>query len=456
MLNFDGYGMTARQAALGAVLAGALGVTPAAMAQGEAEALDHAQTIEAAWQRLEDHIRLRSTAATSWPGVTPPASTGWQADWTTRGLGALYCDSVLVVFAARADLKGVGDDQRSVRLAPHLEAARSHDEVPPLHWLQAGEAEGILGRASVSLPACMAGTAPSGRVALAGEVIDPFTVSNQVLTPERQDRACPAGTHGAGQVWARDLAQEVNGRGDDVGSPVPGPWRLLVDHCVADYTEWVHYRTACTFTPGPPHSGTLTGESVWRRQKSVSAAGETWLTAPEFVSTSCWTDPNPTPPTPTDWETTTTETRTASCGSGYTGTRTQQRTKTWSNRKWHWDASPTTRLTATGSWTTTATTCRKTTTTSTRQCVRRGKGGEDLHCSGGNDGGSGDRSDRGSGWDVDGDGRADYDNYADIDDKDKPNAKAVDNSPINRGGGGGNTGPADPGSNCGGCGREGF
>ena len=486
MLNFDGYGVKARKAALVAVLAASLGVTPTAMAQGEAEALDHAQTIEAAWQRLEDHIRLRSAAAVSWPGATPPASTGWQADWTSRGLGALYCGQVLVVFANRADLKGVGDDQRAIRLAPHIEAARTHDEVPPLHWLEAGEAQGILGRTSVTLPACMAGAAPSGRVALAGEVVDPFTVSNQVLTPERQDRACPAGTHGDGQVWVRDIAQEVNGRGDSVGSPVPGPWRLLVDHCVADYTEWVHYRTACTFTPGPPHSGTLTGESVWRRQRSVTSSGETWLTAPQFVSTSCWTDPNPTPPSPTDWQTTTTETRTVACGTGYTGTRTQRRTHTWLNRKWPWDASPTTRLTATTAWTTTATSCRQipppddppdhdppdddpdqddppddsttetTTQTTTRQCVDRDKGGG--NCGDGGNGGNGGRDGTiGGGWDVDGDGKADVEHSGDLTESQRQTANYVDgHTPIGRDRGGPDNDGGDPGSNCGGCGREGF
>ena len=442
MLNFDVYTSMVRQAALAGALAGFFGAAPpamAAMAPAQSAALDHAQTIEAAWQRLEDHIRLRSAAPTAWPGATPPATTGWQTDWTERGIGALYCGQVLVVFATRADLKGVGDDQRAVRLAPHIEAARTHDEVPPLHWLEAGEAEGILGRASVALPACMAAAAPTGRVALAGEVIDPLTVSNQVLTPERQNRPCPAATHGAGQAWVRDLVQEVNGRGADVGNPVPGPWRLLVDHCVADYTEWVHFRQSCTFAPGPPHSGTLTGETVWRRQRAVTAAGETWMTAPQFVSSSCWTDPNPVPPTPREWTTTTAETRTAGCPEGHTGSRTQRRTLTWRHLQWPWDASATVTRASMTNWATTGSSCRRIET----------------------DGDGGGRSGGGGSWDVDGDGVGDYDTYGSIPDRQKASAKAVDRDAVpggkdrTGGGGGGDGGKGDRGEGDGPGGQKG-
>ncbi len=482
----DGYAKPLRLAALAAALAGFLGGAPTALA-ATAEALNHAQTIEAAWQRLEDHIRLRSSAPTAWPGATPPAATGWQADWTERGLGALYCGQVLVVFAAATDLKGVGADQRAVRLAPHIEAARTHDAVPPLHWLEAGAARGILGRASVTLPACMAGALPEGRVALAGEVIDPLTVRSQVLTPERQNRPCPAATHGTGQAWVRDLVQEVNGRGAAVGNPVPGAWRLLVDHCVPDYTEWVHFRQPCTFTPGPPHQGTLTGETVWRRQRAVTAAGQSWRTPPQFVSTSCWTDPNPTPPVPRDWSSTTTSSRTVGCAAGFIGSRTQRRTLTWFNRQWPWDAAPTTRLVSTGSWTTTATSCRlpppppppppppvvtvsvtttgnsgggdTTTVTPTRTptpppprtptpCVDRDKGGGcPSSGNGGNDRGGNDPD---SGIDVNFDGRADYHTMGQVPAKDLRNARSVNNSPTGGGGGG----PGDRGKGpAGGIGR---
>ncbi len=349
-----------RRAALAATLAAALAHGPVALAQDNHDvALEHARTITLAWQHIEDHVLWRSTAATSWPGTTPPASTGWRVEWTARGLGALYCDSVLAVFADRDDLKGVGDDQRSIRLAPHLEATRVSRHEPPLHWFAAGTAEGILGRDSLTLPACMAATAPTDRVGLAGEVVDPFTVTKDRVTTERQDRTCPAGAHGAGQVWARDITQEVNGRGEDQGSPVTGAWSLLVDHCVADYDEWVHFRTTCTFTPGAPHTGTLTGETVWKRQRSVTAAGETWLTAPSLVSTSCWTDPNPTPPVPRDWTTTSTSTRTVACPSPQIGQRTQRRSTSRFYRQWPWDAAATLMRTTTSSWTQTASTCRQ-------------------------------------------------------------------------------------------------
>ena len=352
--------LSVRSSALAATVAAALVYDTAAVAQDNHDvALEHARTITLAWQHLADHVLERSTAATSWPGATPPSSTGWRAEWTARGIGALYCDSVLAVFANRDDLKGVGDDQRSVRLAPHLEAARVNRREPPLHWFAAGTAEGILGRDSLTLPACMAATAPTDRVGLAGEVVDPFTVTKDRVTTERQDRTCPAGAHGAGQVWARDITQEVNGRGDDQGSPVTGAWSLLVDHCVADYDEWVHFRTTCTFTPGAPHTGTLTGETVWKRQRSVTAAGETWLTAPSLVSTSCWTDPNPTPPVPRDWTTTSTSTRTVACPSPQIGQRTQRRSTSRFYRQWPWDAAATLMRTTTSSWTQTASTCRQ-------------------------------------------------------------------------------------------------
>ncbi|MDE0204241.1 MAG: hypothetical protein OXK73_17620 [Rhodospirillaceae bacterium] len=488
-----------RHAAIAVTLAATLAHAPVVLAQdNHGVALEHARTIALAWQHLEDHVLERSTAATSWPGATPPASTGWRADWTTRGIGALYCDSVLAVFANRDDLKGVGDDQRQVRLAPHLEAALVNRDEPPLHWFSAGTAEGILGRDSVTLPACMAATAPSDRVGLAGEVVDPFTVTDQRVTTERQDRTCPARTHGAGQVWARDITQEVNGRGDDQGSPVTGAWSLLVDHCVADYDEWVHFRTTCTFTPGAPHPGTLTGETVWRRQRSVTTAGETWLTAPEFVSTSCWTDPNPTPPVPRDWTTTSTSSRTVSCPSPQIGQRTQRRSTSRFYRQWPWDAAATLVRTTTSSWTQTASTCRQPPPPPPPQCPAgqtgtppncetpppeqcpAGQTGTPPNCStpeteettsspqdtpadtpvGGGGGG-----DRGQSWDTDGDGRGDYANYKDIPDGEKDQAEVVDgdvapgqdtgsddgNNNGDRGGGGGPDGDRGAGGGPGGA-----
>ena len=387
-----------------AVTATVLASTPViANDYSETEALFHARAIEEAWDTLATHIIHDSTAAVTWTGTTPPASTGWLADWTDRGLGAHYCDHVLLVYVTSAAMKGVGTNLVPVQLAPHQEAKARNRDIPPLHWLDSGTAQGILGRESVALPSCM-GATPSDRPALAGPVVDPFRVTTSQITHEHQDRTCPAGFHGAGQTFVREVTQELNGRGDPTGAPTTGPWSLLVDHCHADTVEWEYFRQPCTFTPGEPHTGTLTGEAVWRREKSVTASGTSY-SAPEFVSTTCWTDPNPTPPTPTEWTSTTTDTRSVSCGSGYTGSRTQTRTLTWRHLKWPWDASATVQQVAATSWTTTASSCRK-------------SGGD------GNNGGNGNRG-GGGGWDTDGDGRADYSTYGEIPGDEKGTATAV-------------------------------
>ena len=48
----------------------------------------HAHALKTAYYRLEEFILRGSTAATSWPGDTPPSSTGWLDTWTDRGLRA--------------------------------------------------------------------------------------------------------------------------------------------------------------------------------------------------------------------------------------------------------------------------------------------------------------------------------------------------------------------------------
>ncbi|MDE0416431.1 MAG: hypothetical protein OXI95_05775, partial [bacterium] len=344
---------------LATVAAATILLTPPAAASDyvETEALFHARAIQEAFDTLATHIEDGSTAAVSWTGTTPPSSTGWLADWTARGLGARYCDNVLLVHVTTASMKGTGTNLGVVQLAPHLEAKARNRDVAPLHWLDAGTAEGILGRESITLPACF-GTTPSDRPALAGPVVDPFTVTTDQVTFEHQARACPAGFHGTGQTWVREATQKLNGRGDPTGTPTTGPWSLLVDHCRADTVTWEYYRQSCTFTPGAPHVGTLTGDAVWRRQKSVTASGTSYG-APEFVSTTCWTDPNPTPPVPTETTSTTSETRSVSCGAGYTGSRTQRRTLTWRHLKWPWDASATVQRVSQTNWATSSNTCRR-------------------------------------------------------------------------------------------------
>ena len=483
----------ARHARIAAAAAAALSMPAAANDYVETEALFHARAIEEAWDTLADHITADSTAAVSWPGTTPPASTGWLADWTARGLGALYCDNVLLVHVTTTAMKGVGTNLAALQLAPHLEAKVRNRDVPPLHWLETASARGVLGRESVTLPACMS-PVPSDRPAIAGAVVDPFTVTTNQVTHERQARACPAGFHGTGQTFVREVIQQLNGRGDPTGAPTNGAWSLLVDHCRADTVSWEYHRQSCTFTPGAPHVGTLTGEAVWRRQKSVTGAGTSYG-APEFVSTTCWTDPSPTPPVPRDWTSTTTSRRTVACPPGQIGQRTQRRTTTWLNRQWPWDAVPTvTRISGT-SWTQTASTCRQpppppppppkdpppqdpptqelpqqcppgqvgtppNCTTAqeppkTKPCYDRDKGGgcptQETGNSAGRDGGLG------GGWDTDGDGKADVAELSQVEQSQRSKANFIqghtpigrdrDNGGGNRGGDGGGSVGGGPGGN---------
>ena len=282
-----------------AVVAGGLTAPPAAAQGYEAEqvyrqeALAHARAIAEAWRRLEDHILRRSMAPVSWTGSVPPAETGWLDAWTGRGVRARYCEDTLLVYMEPAVLKGVGRDQRSVQVAPHLYA---EGDLPALHWLEGGGASGVAvgtaGRASVSLPACLSDASfgaplPSGRAALAGVVRDPHLQRRERVSHERTVEDCPAGSHGDGRTMTREVRQAHDGRGDAVGDPVVGSWQVLIDDCRADYREWEHYTLDCSWLAGPPHNREMTGREIWRREKTVTADGIAWGT-PEFVSTSCW------------------------------------------------------------------------------------------------------------------------------------------------------------------------
>ncbi len=97
----------------------ALAQVPADERVYRAEALAHAGAVETAWRRLEAFILKESSAAASWPGAVPPASTGWQASWTQRGVEARYCEDTLLVYLAPDELKGVGRDHRAVHAAAH-------------------------------------------------------------------------------------------------------------------------------------------------------------------------------------------------------------------------------------------------------------------------------------------------------------------------------------------------
>ena len=338
--------------AIAAVLAGALTTAAPAAAQGyeaervyRQEALAHATAIAEAWRRLEDHILRRSSAATGWTGSVPPAATGWLDAWTGRGVRARYCEDTLLVYMEPETLKGVGRDQRSVQVAPHLYA---EGDLPALHWLEGGAASGAAtgtaGRASVSLPACLAqesfgGPLPSGRAALAGVVRDPHLQRRERVSHERRLDACPDGSHGAGRTMTREVSQAHDGRGDAVGDPEYGPWQVLIDDCRADYTEWEHYTLDCRWFAGPPHNREMTGQEIWRREKTVAQDGIAWGT-PEFVSTSCWEGHTPSLPQAEVSETLRTETTHGACPSGYTGTAVLTRTVTRRATRWPWDAEP--------------------------------------------------------------------------------------------------------------------
>ena len=337
------------------LLAGAsLGVMAGAPAEAQeaadervyrSEALAHARAVEAAWRRLETFILRESTGPTVWAGV-PPAGTGWQAEWTVRGLEARYCEDTLLVYLAPERLKGVGRDHRAVHAAPQ---AYGDERNPVLHWLENGRAVGGAGRASVDLPDCLA-PLPSGRAALAGGVRDPFLHMSDRVTRERREEDCGAGEHGEGRAYVREVTQTVNGRGDPVGDPAEGPWELSIDLCRDDYSQWEHYTLVCRWDAGPPHNRRMEGREVWRRLKTVTAAGESFG-APEFVSTSCWTgNALPPPPTPDISETSREETKSEGCPAGYVGSIGYRRTVTLRSTRFPWDEAPVTQ-TIYGPWT---------------------------------------------------------------------------------------------------------
>ena len=314
------------------------------------EARAHARAITEAWRRLEDHILRRSVAAASWTGSVPPVATGWLDAWTERGVRARYCEDTLLVYMEPAVLKGVGRDQRSVQVAPHLYA---EGDLPALHWLEGGLATGSAGRATLGLPACLSdasfgGSLPSGRAALAGVVRDPHLQRRERASHERTVEDCPADSHGDGRTMTREVRQAHDGRGDAVGDPEFGPWQVLIDDCRADYTEWEHYTLDCSWLAGPPHNREMTGQEIWRREKTVTADGIEWGT-PEFVSTSCWEGRTPALPQAAISETVRTESTHGACAAGYTGTRVLTRTVTERSTLWPWDAQPTVQDIA-GNW----------------------------------------------------------------------------------------------------------
>lgn len=339
-------------------------------------ALRYASMIERAYGRLHGHIRNRSTAAATWSGAAiPPAGTGWDAVWTAAGVRARYCDDVLVVYIAPDALKGVGDQHRAIQQARrnYLAQRESGVRLPMLSWLESGTVTDSQGNARV-LPACMTSSytapLPSGRAALSGDVVDPWTDVRERATFETRESACPAGQHGEVRE-RREITEDFNAKGDVIpGTRVEGAWVAAPGSwCRADYTYNEIFTRECSWNQGPPFNREMTGTETWRIPVAVTAdrAAEAETPprygvvqrtpgTPVFVSTTCWDGPPPTPPVPTSTVTTETETRTLSCGTGFTGSITESRTKTTATTTYPWGEAQLVSIEYTN-WSETANTC---------------------------------------------------------------------------------------------------
>ena len=320
------------------------------------DALAHAGAVASAYRRLEERILLGSTAVTSWSGSVPPPTTGWLPLWTERGVRARYCDDTLLVYLKPAKLKGVGEDHRSVHVAPFAYVSDGNEgQFPALHWLEGNVAKGGAARPTVTLPPCMTAVdplPPGGRAALAGRVKDPFAHIIDGVTHELRREDCSAGMHGPGRREAREIRQRENARGEATTDPaVYGPWELVADACRVDYAEWEHNTVECRWDAGPPHNREMVGEEVWRRLKTVTAGDPgaeppqdlvvTTFGMPEFVSTSCWyAELAEVSHTPVISESFYQESRVVECGQGFTGTRSYSRTRTRRSTKFPWDEAP--------------------------------------------------------------------------------------------------------------------
>ena len=339
-------------------------------------ALRYASMIERAYGRLHGYIRNRATAATSWTGAAiPPAATGWESVWTDAGVRARYCGNVLLVYIAPDALKGVGDQHRTIQEARRnfLAERETGVRLPMLSWLESGAVTDSQGNVG-AVPACMVSSytapLPSGRAALSGDVVDPWTDIRERTTFEARESGCPAGHHGMVRE-RRSVTQDFNAKGDASGpqvfgvwTPAPGSW------CRADYTYNEVYTQECAWTQGPPFNRKMTGTETYRIPVSVTADRDAEAEDPPrfgvvkrtsapavFVSTTCWGGPPPTPPVPTTSVATETQTRTLGCGSEYTGSIGERRTKTTATTTFPWNEAPLVSVEY-SNWSETNNTCR--------------------------------------------------------------------------------------------------
>ena len=331
----------------------------AATAQGavdghfKSHALRYAGMIERAYGRLHGFIRHRSTAVVSWSGAAvPPASTGWEAVWTEAGLRARYCDNVLLVYFGAAEAKGVGGAHRAIQQARRsfLPERERGVKLPMLSWLEAGRVVDAHG-SDRSLPACITANylepLPSGRAALAGDVVDPWTELRERESFEHREAPCPPGKHGV-KRHRRTVTQEFNKSDAPVGAPVHGAWESAPGSwCRDDYTYYEFFSRPCTWYQGEPFNQNMEGTETWRVPVSVSAdpdelVGGTRKTtgASEFVSTTCWGTAHGPVPVPTTTVETETESKTMSCDSGMTGQIASARKRITTTTTYPWGEEP--------------------------------------------------------------------------------------------------------------------
>ena len=256
------------------------------------EALAYSQAILSAWTVLERHIRDHSSGVTLIDGLTSTSALtamGWQGTWTDRGLAARYCSDVLVVLAEDDELKGVGEDHRSVQVVSR----------PGLQRISGGAAVGAAGRETVTLPACMSGL-PDGHVALAAGVLDPWVHTGTRVTWEQRTIACVLPETGTGREERRPLPIQVNGRGLDMAFWPPdcvgraaGTYRLngedvdLPDE--AECGPWERVFDGCS-TPPPGPSATADPPPNWQFRNVGYSQNGSAVCPSGYAGTSYWTD----------------------------------------------------------------------------------------------------------------------------------------------------------------------
>ena len=331
-------------------------------------ALRYSGMVERAYGRLYGFIRDDSSAATSWSGAAvPPSSTGWESVWTDVGVRARYCENMLLVYMAAAEPKGVGGDHRAIQSARRrfLPERGSGVRLPMLGWLEAGDVADSQG-GTVVLPGCMDSdytqALPSGRAALAGTVVDPWTDVRTRVSYESREGVCPAGEHGEVRE-RRELTQEFNAKGEPAGAQGIGAWEAAPGSwCKSDYAYFEVYTDPCSWYQGEPFNKTMTGTQTWQIPISVTAVagvpGEVRETAGAavFVATTCWDGPPPVPPTPTTTPVSVSQSRDGTCGTGFTGEIEQARVRTTTTTTYPWGGSPLVSVEYT-SWEQTRNTC---------------------------------------------------------------------------------------------------